>query len=342
MAIITDRYDPKQGVTVISGTGSQRFTENMDYFSQVFASVYSSDLNNKFAIDSCWESGNIYYANYDEGYVKKICFDGTVLASLALTNPLALSIFQYSDSMRTVIPDPPQDDRGCWIIDEYMDGFTKVARLVFTDHNLNIVKTIDPLTNPICVIPAYDGGCYVADQTLQSISRYSSSSVLLGTYTFLGIYPKELALDLSNVTGNLWVLCSDDKVYNFSVTNTGFTLRFSISPIVFGSHVGAIDVDRNSTLSQQYLYVTGGSRDSGWIKKYDKDGGLITSQTGLAMPFPYVLKAVQGYGSDRVYVLADFTKWDNYGYDSSSSSSTEIRSSSSSNSSSSSSSSSPP
>ena len=59
-------------------------------------------------------SGNIYYANYDGGYVRKVKYDGTEIAVLALTNPYMVSVIQNSTAMNSVVTDPPQDDQGCY------------------------------------------------------------------------------------------------------------------------------------------------------------------------------------------------------------------------------------
>jgi len=48
------------------------------------------------------------------------------------------------------------------------------------------------------------------------------------------------------------------------------------------------------------------------------------------MGMPYVIKAIQGMGSDSLYVLEDSSKWDDYGYGSSSSIDSSSSSSSSS------------
>ena len=343
---ITNYYEPSQGVSVISPSGLQKYTEKLNSFTQVYSSVYTSKNNNKHAIDSCWESGNVYYASYDTGYIKKVGFDGTEWANLDISNALSVSAIQYADKMSNPVTYPPQQDRGCWIVERASNTLIK------TDGELNVLFTYVGLGSPYCVVSDVDGGCVVYDSSPKAIYKFDADAKLVCSKTFASFVPiptvfQDMAIDTS---GNVWVLASD-VVYNFSVVNFSFVLNFVLDPIndigpaVVGDleHVGSIDVDRNSG-SYQYLYVAGGNDEEAWVIKYNSTGALIDSQRYSNFIYPYVTKCVQGYGGSTVYLLSDPEKWDELGYGSSSSSSSYIdnwssSSSSSSNSSSSSSSS---
>lgn len=329
--IITNPYDVKQGLMIISPNGSQRYTEGLDSYSQILTSLYVSNYNdnNKFCIDSCWESGNIYYANYNEGYVKKIQYDGTELASLSLTNPCMVSVIQNSNTMNTNITYPPQDDQGCWIVDK---GTNTVIK---TDKDLNIIHTSIVINNLVGIASDINGGCYVASNT--TIYKLSSTAAYVGSYSPTVTRFIDMKVDLN---GLIW-FCADDKLYQLEWNGTAFQQNFVINPFVGdGSsssstssetqeeemHLAAIDVDRNTLAKignvyiEQFLYVSGGNSYRSFILKYDKSGYLKKHQE-YDMGFPYVLKVIQGMGSDSIYVLGDSGKWDNYGYGSSSSSS---------------------
>ena len=342
---ITNPYNPKQGLMIISPSGSQKYTERLDSYSQIFTDLYVSVYNNanKYCIDSCWESGNIYYANYDEGYVKKIQYDGTVIATLNLTSPFMVSVIQNSIAMNSTVTYPPQDDQGCWIADK------GTGKIIKTDKNLNILYTYSGMANPICIKADIDGGCLIVEGS--RLIQISSSAELIVIKPYTDFNPVVTNfIDLAVDSGDWIWFCANDKLYNlmYDASLIQLVQQFVIDPLgtddpfssssseVFSEeeeHLAAIDVDRNVPLIQRYLYVTGGNSYKSFILKY-ASGALVDSKQYYDMSFPYVIKVVQGMGSDSLYVLEDSAKWDEYGYgsssSSSSSSSTEIRSSSSS------------
>ena len=330
---INNYFIPSEGPLVISPSGFQKFTNNLQSFSNTLTSIYTSIHNDKFAIDSAWESQKIYYANYDTGYVKKIQYDGTELANISLINPLSLSVIQFDKKMSTVITDPPQEDRGCWIID------IGTKKLIKTDNELNQLYSLSGLINPVCVLSDLDQGCFVADKTTKEIIKISAKALMIDSYV-LPSAPREMALDANGI---LWVVASNERIYSLYLDNNEIKERFNFSPFNnegFSSssseiedHIGSIDVDRNSFA--QYLYVCGGNSRLGWIAKYDINVNLIAIQKHLNIPFPYVLKVVQGYQSETFYILSDPAKWNEYEYGSSSSSSSSSSSIDSSSSSSS-------
>jgi len=331
MTNINQYYNPEQGPMVISSVGSKKFPKKLNSFSDLLTAIYTSASNDKFAIDSSWEAERIYYANYDTGYVRKIQYDGTEIATIELTNPLCLSIIQNASRMSRTVNDPPQEDKGCWIADK------GTGNVVKTDNLLNITATLSGISSPVSIIADMDEGCFVAENNTNSIIKVSSAGVQVNSYV-LPDEPKDMALDIN---GNLWVVCADKRIYNLYVSNNVIRKRRSFSPFSneFSSssssleendEIGAIDVDRHST--GQYLYVTGGDSNYGWIQKYDSDANLIASNKYLDIAFPYVLKVVQAYTSTSLYILSDTSKWDQYGYGSSSSSSSIDSSSSSSSS----------
>jgi len=323
---ITNFYEPSQGLSVISPLGLQKYTEKLDSFSQIYTSIYTSKNNNKYAIDSCWESGNVYYANYDTGFITKIEFDGTEVASLAIDNPLSLSVIQYDDRMSTVVTYPPQQDRGCWAIESNTNSMIK------TDNELNVLLTYSGLASPYCVVSDVDGGCVVYNSSPKTIYKFNSNAQLVCSKTLASFSPaatifQDMVID---VNGNVWV-AANDAVYNLSVIDSAFILNFALDPIteigvpVVGDaeHIGAIDVDRNSE-SNQYLYVAGGNDEEAWVVKYDSTGTVIETKRYSNVIYPYVIKCVQGYGSRTLYLLSDPERWDELGYGSSSSSSSYI------------------
>jgi len=331
MTNINQYYNPEQGPMVISPSGSKKFPKKLNSFSDLLTAIYTSASNDKFAIDSSWEAERIYYANYDTGYVRKIQYDGTEIATLELTNPLCLSIIQNTSRMARTVNDPPQEDKGCWIADK------GTGNVVKTDNLLNITATLSGITNPVSIMADLDEGCFIAENNTNSIIKVSSSGVQVNSYV-LPDEPKDMALD---IYGSLWIVCSNRRIYNLYVSNNVIRERRSFSPFSsdFSSssssleendEIGAIDVDRYST--GQYLYVTGGDSNYGWIQKYDSEANLIASNKYLDIAFPYVLKVVQAYTSTSFYILSDTSKWDQYGYGSSSSSSSIDSSSSSSSS----------
>jgi len=342
--VITDYYNPSKGLAVISQDGLQKYTEALDSYSQIFATIYTSSNNNRFAIDSAWESGYIYYADYDSGYVKKIEFDGTAIASLALTNPVGLSVMQYAAQMSASVSNPPQSDNGCWIMD------AGEGEIVKTDNELNVLVEVTGITDPVGIVSNIDGGCYVMDDGSSALIKLSPAGATLTTLDYADFDPamvqfRDMALDANGI---LWIT-GDDRLYSFVYSNELIQQRFVINPlgsdILFSSsssenneemHIGGIDVDRNST--NQLVYVSGGNSEKAWIAKYNSSGVNKGEETYYDLSYPYVIKVVQGLNSECLYILEDPEKWDEFGYGSSSSSSSiSSESSSSSNSSSSSS-----
>ena len=343
---ITDYYEPERGLTVISPQGSQRYTEKLDSFSQIYPAIYSSANNNRFAIDSCWESGNIYYADYDTGIVRKIRFDGTEIATLQLTNPVMVSVIQYDTTMSTEVSYPPQDDQGCWIADK---GTGKVIK---TDNQLNVLYKASGIVDPVGLTTCIDGGCYVADNDAEELIKLSSTATVEDAKAYgdfdpvidLSVNPafQEIVADLG---GRLWV-CANDRLYNLILSDGSILQRFVIYPLgvddEFSSsssenlpeedmHLSSIDVDKN--VDDQFLYVTGGNGTNAFILKYDFSGNMRDENIYYNISFPYIIKVSQGLNSDAIYILEDSAKWDTYGYGSSSSSSYSSSSSTSSSSS---------
>lgn len=327
---ITQYFSPERGPSVISPDGLQKYTEALDSYTQLFSSLNIDNTNSKFAIDSAWESGNIYFCNYDTGYVKKIRFDGTEIASLQLTNPLALSVLQYSNKMESTVTNPPQQDKGVWVIDK---GTNKAIK---TDNELNILVEVGA-SNAVGIISTSDGGCYIVKQYFGGgeLIKFNSIGNIQYILDYSAFIPaitsfSDLALDSND---NLWLL-ANDILYSMRYENGSIYQRIgAISPLgspdLFSSsssenideemHIGAIDVDRNSI--EQYLYITGGNSHKAFIVKYDSSGNYISEETYHDITFPYIIKVVQGLNTEWVYLLEDTAKWDEYEYGSSSSSS---------------------
>ena len=343
---ITQYFNPERGPTVISSAGSQRYTEKLDSFSQIYPSIYLSANNNRFAIDSCWESGNIYYADYNTGVVRKIKFDGTEIATLQLTNPSLVSVIQYDAAMSTEVSYPPQDDKGCWIADR------GTGKIIKTDNQLNILYEISGVIDPVGLTTSANEGCYVADNDTENIIKLSSTATIQGIKSYSDFSPiidtsvnpafQEMVVDAD---GRIWV-CANDRLYSLVFTSGSIVQQFVLYPLGTTSpssssssdnlpgetmHLSSIDVDRN--IADQFLYVTGGNSNNAFIFKYDFSGNLVDENLYYDISFPYIIKVSQGLNSDAIYILEDTAKWDEYEYGSSSSSSYSSSSSSSSSSS---------
>jgi len=340
---ITDYFNVDRGLSIPSPGGTRRVTEAIDSYSQLYTDLVSNGDATKHCIDSCWESGNIYFATSD-GYVKKIAFDGTVLASLELTNPVAVSVMQYASVMQTNVTYPPQDDKGCWIAD---NGTGKVLR---TDKDLNVVAEYSGLTGVICLEADNDGGCFIAENSVGSILKIDSQANLISTKAFSTFTIPIQNVDRMSVDVNsrLYVL-GNDTLFNLVIDNQGNFVQWVAidilgSPYPFSSssedieeimHVGDMDIDRNSG-TNQYVYVTGGNGLRAFVIRYSGQSFSAITETYYNTSFPYVIQVVQGIESSSLYLLSDPYKWDQYEYgsSSSSSSSSSIDSSSSSSSSS--------
>jgi hypothetical protein len=365
---ITQFYDFTKGLAVISPQKLQKYTENLDSYSRTFDTIYSSISNNKHAIDSCWETGYIYYANYDTGYVKKIQYDCTELCSIKLVHPVCLSIIQGSLSMRQIVQTPLQEDSGCWIADQ------GAGKIIKTDKNLNILYEYSPVIYPVDIAADIDGGCLVVDDAQEKILKISSTGVLLDSITYNQLYPpisgscnslKEIkpflpyALPTSdslsessssetiddlvssssssekNIVSRFWFM-AEERVYQLYFRNNKITQTNVIYPLLghpSSYTLASIDVDLNDDAF--YLYVGMGNDTESAISKYYWFTNLAKTETFLNMPFPYMLNVVQGCGATCFYVLPDISKWDPcLSSLSSTSSSTELETTSSSSSSS--------
>jgi len=330
---VTDHYEAVQGLMVISSGGSQKATNDLSAHSETFYDIYNSTSNTKSSIDSCWTTGNIYYANYDEGYVRNIKYNRDLIASLSLTNPKCLSVIQSAVKMKLTNYDvngTQQEDLGCWICDQ---GSGEVIK---TDNELNILNALSSINNPSCVAADIDFGCFVADDATGFLIKLSSSATVLGVLAYSSFNPPITTVqDIKTYrdTANKAWLLANDHIYNLAysngaitqISNTDVSSSSSLSSEDMLGHIGSIDIDRNTN----YLYVCGGNNSEGWITKYDTYGNRIGGIYGLNISFPYIIKVVQVNGSSCLYVLSDPSKWDGYDYDSSSSSSNSSSSSSS-------------
>ena len=331
-------YNPDNGITVMGRYGSERFTELLDSYSQVYTSINTTSPN-KFCVDSAWESQNIYYIKYGTsfGTVYKMSFDGTTLYSLNLSNPIMLSVIQNNMIMARTVQYPPQNEQGCWIADNASSTVIK------TDNTLTIVVEVPTFNNPSCIVSDVDGGCYVADDTLQTISKISSSGDILATFSYAAISAstiREMKTYKEGGKNRLWVMVNDD-IYGLQYLNGAITkwLGGALSPIYdtptessssyssseYSSassvgeeyHIGGMDLNRNNN----YLYVTVGNATLSWIICYDGDGNVLTKSHIMNITYPYIIRVSQSYGSSAIYLLSDSSKGDEYGYGSSSSSS---------------------
>lgn len=321
---ITEHFNPERGPAVISSQGLQKYTEKLDSYSQVLSQFNVSGESSKYVADSAWESGDIYFANSEGGYVRKISYDGTVKSTLQLVEPIMVSVIQYDFTISQIVTSPPQEDRGCWIADKG-DG-----KIIKTDNDLNALLEISGINDPTCIATDVDDGCWIADRATNRLIKVDENGVILSTIDYLTNYSISLIEEIkvySTTYGDRMWAVGNDKIYGFSYNNGVISRWATIDPfdaIESSSssdgeedHIGGIDVDRNSN----HLYVVGGDSYSSWMLKYNASASLITRKSFWGIGYPYIVRVVQGYQSNAIYILSDPSKWDQYGYGSSSSSS---------------------
>jgi hypothetical protein len=310
---LTDFYEPlNNGVMVASDVGIQKFPSDLSSFSAIFNDIAVSNSSSKYCIDSCWESNDIYYLNYINGLVKKVKFDRTEIASLALTNPYALSISQYSIQISQTIAETPQSDKGCWIIDK---GSETIIR---TDNNLSVLYVLSDVSYANCIVSDIDEGCYFSEQHISGLNlignivKLSRDAQVLDLKNYASFSPvithsvDKLVVDGDGV---LWIL-ANDIIYNVTFENNVLNQEFVLYPLLgLGKeyHVLSMDFD----IRDGYLYVVAGNSTDSMVFKYDSDGNLVLTGSN-DIPCPYIVKVVQGFNSSCFYALSDPSKWDPY------------------------------
>jgi len=310
----TETISRQQGTTVFNSTGYRKISSVGDY---AYPSALYTDLlstyGSKHAVDSCWETGNIYYADSATGIVGKMSFNGNALASLSLTSPTAISVVQNESKMSVA---GEVEDRGCWIIDG--------TSLIKTDYLLNVEKMITGLSNPVMVIASrVDYGCFIVDIN-RRILQFDSNADLVA----FGQLPGGTYIDIaSNSYGEL-VILGVATLYGYSGTNGSivqdFTADIQSSVLSLADlYVGSVDVDTST--SNQYIYVALGSAGptsvpiSGTsgkgqieIMKFSRDGiyvsGTSSSAIDLDLSYPFVLRACQHPLSNHIYLLSNVGK----------------------------------
>jgi len=303
-----------QGVSTFNSTGYRKLSsvESYVYPSELYIDLLAT-YGTKHSVDSCWETGNIYYADYATGTVGKMSFEGTNIATLSLTSPTALSVVQNESKMSIV---GEVKDRGCWIIDG--------TSLIKTDYLLNVEKTITGLSNPFMVISSrVDHGCFVVDVNLR-ILQFDSNADLVA----FGQLPGGKYIDIAaNSYGEL-VLLGVATLYGYSSSNGSIIQDFAtnIQTSVLSSadlYVASMDIDTST--ADQYIYVAlgsagatsvaiGGVSGKGQIEimKFSRTGtyvsGTSSSAIDLDLSYPFILRACQHPSSNHIYLLSNIGK----------------------------------
>lgn len=306
MSSIINNYIPSEGIMVFSDTEYQRVT-----------SVYSGGFNyrsrtdsdiipfNKHNVDSCWETGNIYYTQNNNVY--KVKYDGELIASMETCNATSIAVSQALLPMETD-PDQFREDEGCWIVENLR------KQLIKTDNQLNVVSTITNLSSPMLVISSdYDGGCYLFDDGLQWIIKIDSSSQVVTYMPYSSVSPSfvsatQVKRAIVDHTGNLWILMGI-LVYKVILSNGRLYLSATLNPLQriglnpLSSTVNDFDIDRNP--SSPSIYIVGGCSYRAWITNYSLNTSLLGFKASMDIAYPVAVKVTQYAGSTGIYIITE-------------------------------------
>lgn len=302
------QYNPSSGILVSGNSEYQKLTAKynsvFNFVSNVYTDLTVFSIDNRDCIDSCWESGNIYYSDNSTNKLTKIKYDTTLLYELQLTNPSSLSVIQNAAKM---IITENVEDKGVVVIDG--------NNLIKTDKELNIEHTLTfPSPCSFVYHSRIDNGCFLIYSN--NIFRFNSDYDLIASGTSLITDIKQICV---NSYGDLFIL-GKYYIYKYSVLNGVITLvkSFNLSPYFGSSSVSCFDI---ATKDQyQYIYIAGGNAVNTRVMKFNKDltyyGSLLTTSE-----FPYILKIPQHPTSSTMYILCDDTKYSTFESSSSSTSS---------------------
>lgn len=354
MIIFEENY-ASNGAFLFLDSGAQKLPQNLDSYSGIMSNLRIDTHRLKYCVGICWESKNIYYANYyeDVGFVRKISYNGDLINEYSCGNPVCLSIIQNSTKVNSYISNPPQEEIGCWIGDS---GLRKAIKI---DKNLEFVGEVTGIVSPIGIAAFSSGGCIVYDDYTKNLISINNNFVVVDVFDLSNLVPSFNNFVAIKVDANdrIWI-ASREYVYSFyneegkinqgpiagyfganvyppdlysgtSSTSSSSSMLSSLSeePMI----IGDFDIDRNS--DEQYLYVGRGNGSSCTIYKYNSGGNLVNEQSYDTIDYPYIVRAVQSLYSDGLYVLSDTERWQETEYASSSSNSTNSSSSSTSSSS---------
>ena len=317
MNISNQFYKKSRGTTVFGSDGLQQIYSQYNSVFNFISSLIPYEevsLSIPQAVDSCWSSGNIYYADVDGDVVSKISYTHDILATLDIVAPKSISVIQTSVPMDDSSP-TSIDDVGCWIIGALGD-------VIKTDGDLNVLVEITSLPDPSLVATNHsNGGCYVVDGSF-GLLNFNSNGDLIGTGSFTDDY---VIGCLSNSDGDFFVL-TEDELYRFK--NVGGLISmahvFGLSSYFGSLAIGCFDIDT----STDDIYVSGGDNTTVKTVKFNSSNAYVADDS-FSGDFPYIINVSQHPSSNTFYLLTDSDRLEIVESSSSSSSGSSSSSSSS-------------
>ena len=297
MSIVKTEYLADQGITAFSDQGYQKFN-SLSQGKFYYGSPIHTDVTatNRWTVDSCWETGDLFYISGNMVYKTK--YNGTIIASLTLTNPVSISVIQPSFDVWSI---KYGTDLGCWIVD------TTDETLIKTDANLNIVGTVTTLSNPSRVITTSDKGCYVFDDGSQQIIKFTEN---LGIESFLdyssiGITTAEDVVSLESTMNSGLCILINSAIYVIKYENSIISIFDVIYPLVDLALEGAVS-DISVQKVNGILYAVGCSTTGSWIAKFNISPYVVFQTSGMfSSGFARMIEASQYSRAEDVYVIIE-------------------------------------
>lgn len=304
MSTTIKNYVPEEGAMIFSDGGYQRVTSvynnGFNYRSRIETDIIPSD---KHLVDSCWETGNLYY--FENNIIHKNKYNGDSIATLSMSNVVSLAVSQallpMSRSLSTF-----REDNGCWVVRQYD------KQLVKLDSELNASSTLINLSDPTLVISSdLDGGCYLFDDGQQWVMKINKDGEIQSYISYVSIdssltnstMVKRASVDGS---GNLWILI-DLYIIKITLSDVSMIKTLVLNPLQvlslspFSSIVSDFDIDRSSST----IYVVGGCKNKAWLVKYNFNGIVSTYARNINMEYPVSIKVTQYDGSKGIYVITE-------------------------------------
>ena len=297
-----ETYAPSTGNITFSPQGYQ-YLSSISNSSFYYASDIKTDLtiDNKFKMDSCWETGDIYYIQGSSVY--KRTFNGTILYSLVLDSPISLATIQPTIPVANNIQTFSLTDNGCWISDNSSNKLFK------TDSVLNVVSTIINFSDPALIVASSDGGCYIFDNGTNRIMKISASASVESFLPYSSIaisHSNNVRGADTDIENNLWVI-SNNIIYKITYSDGGLISNQQINPLsdlLFSSgYVSDVSVEKST--SRDAVYIVGCAPYTSWIAKYNLATTLVASNKLLSATYPRLAKTSQYGPSDVVYVVSE-------------------------------------
>jgi len=306
----TQQYIPNKGIIASSIDGAQRIgASSGEAFN--FYSALDSGIKplNKFCLDSCWETGNIFYVSSGDNTLRRINYDGTNEITNVFSGPTAISVIQNHPTLPSDVADFSSESAGCWLIDY------SIGTLFRMNANLVVNGTIDGFDNPSHIVSSPDGGCYVADDTAEKIYKINSDVEVEGFIDYSSLTPslssgtiKRFRTDKNN---NLWVL-ANGVLYILLYDDGGITQGNAVNVYtdvgVLQTQVVDFDLSRGNDVISAYAYVTGGCSGNTFIIKYNEVLNIVVSRTNINHFSPVTVSVPQYANAiSAVYVIEDLS-----------------------------------